>query len=97
MRLDAHPHAQAVLGSALAARTPSHAYLFAGPAGSGKRAAARDFAAELLSEGAADPEAARARVRTGAHVEFKNARRGGAVICSRWPRDRLEAPPADDL
>ena len=70
MRLDAHPHAQAVLGSALAASTPSHAYLFAGPAGSGKRAAARDFAAELLSDGAPDPEAARARVRTGAHVDL---------------------------
>ena len=31
--------------------------------------------------------------RTGAHVEFKNARRGGAVICCRWPRDRVEASP----
>ncbi len=31
--------------------------------------------------------------RTGAHVEFKNARKGGAVVCARWPRDRIEAPP----
>jgi two-component system sensor histidine kinase RegB len=30
--------------------------------------------------------------RTGAVVEFRNARRGGAVISSRWPRDRVEAP-----
>jgi two-component system sensor histidine kinase RegB len=30
--------------------------------------------------------------RTGAHVEFRNARRGGAVISARWRRDRVEAP-----
>ncbi len=33
--------------------------------------------------------------RTGAHVEFRNARRGGAVISARWPRGRIEAPPED--
>ena len=32
--------------------------------------------------------------RTGAHVEFRNAKRGGAVISARWPRDRIEAPDA---
>lgn len=69
MRLDAHPHAAAVLGAALA-QAPSHAYLLAGPAGSGKRAAAREFAAELLASGASDPEGSRARVRTGAHVDL---------------------------
>ena len=33
--------------------------------------------------------------RTGAHVEFRNARRGGAVVGARWPRRRIEAegPP----
>jgi DNA polymerase-3 subunit delta' len=41
--LEAHPHAAAVLGAALRTR-PSHAYLFHGPAGSGKREAARAFA-----------------------------------------------------
>jgi DNA polymerase-3 subunit delta' len=34
---------------------PLHAYLFVGPSGSGKRAAMRAFAAELLAAGVADP------------------------------------------
>jgi DNA polymerase III subunit delta' len=40
---------------------PSHAYLFRGPRGAGKRAAARAFAAEILADGAADPDDARRR------------------------------------
>ena len=32
--------------------------------------------------------------RTGAEVEFRNARSGGAVVAARWPRRRIEAPPA---
>ena len=48
------------LSAALAAE-PSHAYLFRGPRGSGKRAAARAFAAEVLAAAAADPEDARRR------------------------------------
>jgi DNA polymerase III subunit delta' len=40
---------------------PSHAYLFRGPRGSGKRAAARALAAEILAGAAADPEDARRR------------------------------------
>jgi len=40
---------------------PSHAYLFRGPRGAGKAAAARAFAAEILASGAADPEDARRR------------------------------------
>jgi len=40
---------------------PSHAYLFRGPRGSGKRAAARAFAAELIAAASADPEDARRR------------------------------------
>ena len=31
-----HPHARMVLGSALQSGSPSHAYLFHGPAGTGK-------------------------------------------------------------
>src|SRR6185312_12693694 len=51
---DRHPHAAAVLGPALApGGRPSHAYLFHGPPGSGKRSVARGFAAALLAEGAA--------------------------------------------
>ena len=67
--LDAHPHAAAVIGSALSGE-PNHAYLLQGPAGSGKREAARAFAAELLADGASDPESARGRVQTGAHPDL---------------------------
>jgi len=52
------------VGAALTAALksgPSHAYLFRGPRGSGKRAAARAFAAEILAGGADDPEDARRR------------------------------------
>ncbi|MGD9734861.1 MAG: hypothetical protein AB7V58_04525 [Solirubrobacterales bacterium] len=52
--------ARVALRAALAAG-PSHAYLFRGPRGSGKRAAARALAAEILATGAADPEDARRR------------------------------------
>jgi DNA polymerase III subunit delta' len=40
---------------------PTHAYLFAGPSGTGKAAAARAFAAEILAYGAPDPDDARRR------------------------------------
>jgi DNA polymerase-3 subunit delta' len=51
--------ARAALAAALA--SPVHAYLVAGPPGSGKRRAARAFAAELLAQGAPDPADARRR------------------------------------
>jgi DNA polymerase-3 subunit delta' len=54
------PRARMALGAALASG-PSHAYLFRGPRGSGKREAARAFAAEILATGASDPEGARRR------------------------------------
>jgi DNA polymerase III subunit delta' len=67
---ESQPHAAAVLGPALPpAGTPSHAYLFHGPRGSGKRAAARAFASALLSDRVgmraadADIQAARADVQ----------------------------------
>jgi DNA polymerase-3 subunit delta' len=53
------PAARAALGAALA--EPVHAYLLAGPPGSGKRAAARAFAAELITAGSSDPDEARRR------------------------------------
>ncbi len=69
--LERHPHARAVLGAALPPEgSPSHAYLFHGPAGSGKAAAARAFAAALLSDGAADPDNARVRVEHGVHPDL---------------------------
>jgi DNA polymerase III subunit delta' len=54
------PRARLALGAALAAGA-AHAYLFSGPRGSGKRAAARAFAAEILATGSADPGEARRR------------------------------------
>jgi DNA polymerase III subunit delta' len=54
------PRARLALVAALAAG-PSHAYLFRGPGGSGKRLAARAFAAEVLASGADDPGEARRR------------------------------------
>jgi DNA polymerase-3 subunit delta' len=68
--LQRHPHARAVLGPALRDDRPSHAYLFHGPGGSGKRSAARALAAELLSDGSSDPDGARRRVHSGAHPDL---------------------------
>ncbi|HEX4735638.1 MAG TPA: AAA family ATPase [Thermoleophilaceae bacterium] len=67
--LEAHPHARLVLGAALADK-PSHAYLFHGPAGTGKARAAKAFAAELLAAGEDDPDAARIRVMHGSHPDL---------------------------
>src|SRR3954469_8130806 len=52
--------ARLALAAALAAG-PSHAYLFLGPRGAGKRAAARGFAAEILARSPEDAEDARRR------------------------------------
>jgi DNA polymerase-3 subunit delta' len=53
--------ASARVALAAAAVQPFHAYLLAGPPGSGKAAAARALAAELLAAGATDPDDARRR------------------------------------
>ena len=74
-----HPHARMVLSAALAAG-PSHAYLFHGPPGTGKRTAARALAAELLAEGADDPDAARLRVQHGTHPDLTWVRPSGAHV-----------------
>jgi DNA polymerase-3 subunit delta' len=66
-----HPGARAVLGPALCGDAePSHAYLFHGPGGAGKAAAARAFAADLLAAGEADPESARHRALAGHHPDL---------------------------
>ncbi|HET9074807.1 MAG TPA: hypothetical protein VFN48_09525 [Solirubrobacteraceae bacterium] len=70
LALEAHPHARSILGPALAERRPSHAYLFHGPGGAGKRRIARLFAAELLAMGADDPGSARARAIAGSHPDL---------------------------
>jgi DNA polymerase-3 subunit delta' len=78
--IDSHPHARAVLGAALSGRgEPSHAYLFHGPAGTGKRAVALAFAAELLAEGSADPDGARARALRLAHPDLTWVSPSGAA------------------
>jgi DNA polymerase-3 subunit delta' len=59
-----------VLGSALRSGSLSHAYLFHGPPGTGKRAAARALAAELLAEGSTDSDSVRLRVAHGSHPDL---------------------------
>ncbi len=74
------PHAAAVLGPALApGGQPSHAYLFHGPAGSGKRAVARGLAAVLLEEGAASPGTVAERVDRESHPDLTWVRPSGAA------------------
>jgi DNA polymerase-3 subunit delta' len=66
-----HPHARAVLGAALPPHgRASHAYLFHGPSGSGKRAVAQAFAAELLADGSPDPAGVRRRVGRHTHPDL---------------------------
>jgi DNA polymerase-3 subunit delta' len=74
-----HPQARMVLSSALAGQ-PSHAYLFHGPAGTGKRTVARAFAAALLAEGADEPDAVRVRVQHGTHPDLTWVRPSGAHV-----------------
>jgi DNA polymerase-3 subunit delta' len=73
------PRARVALAAELAGR-PSHSFLFHGPAGVGKRVAARAFAAELLAAGADDPESVRRRVDHGAHPDFTWVRPTGAHV-----------------
>ncbi len=69
--LELHPHARAVLGPALEdGAGASHAYLFYGPGGSGKRSVARAMAAELLAAGSPDPTSSRMRAMSGAHPDL---------------------------
>ena len=69
--LERHPNARAVLGPAVdPGARPSHAYLFHGPGGAGKRTVAREFTARLLAQGAPDPASAQARALAGAHPDL---------------------------
>jgi DNA polymerase III subunit delta' len=75
-----HAHARMVLGAALANGQPSHAYLFHGPAGTGKRGVARAFAAELLAQGVPDPADTRRRALSGSHPDLTWVRPTGAHV-----------------
>ena len=78
--IDAHPHARAVLGPALArGGSPSHAYLFHGPAGSGKRDVARAFAAALLTRDGEDAQAVAQRIARGSHPDVTWVAPSGAA------------------
>jgi DNA polymerase III subunit delta' len=78
--IDAHPHARALLMPALGPEgAPSHAYLFHGPAGTGKRTVARAFAAALLLAGARDPGAVAERVARDSHPDLTWVTPSGAA------------------
>jgi DNA polymerase-3 subunit delta' len=88
------PTAEDVLGPQLRAALesgPAHAYLFTGPRGSGKREAARAFAAEILAAGAPDPESARRRAlaEPPAHPDLAWLRPPGAQHLVAEVRERV--------
>src|SRR4051794_30354932 len=79
--VERHPHARSILTAAAPpAGAPSHAYLFHGPAGAGKRDAARAFAAELLADGSPDAAGARRRALDGVHPDLTWVRPSGAAV-----------------
>ena len=73
--LAAHPQASAVLRPT---GSPSHAYLFHGPPGAGKRTLARACAAARLLGGARTPDTVAERVARGAHPDLAWATPSGA-------------------
>jgi DNA polymerase-3 subunit delta' len=78
--IDAHPHARAVLAPALREHgRPSHAYLFHGPSGSGKRTIAREFAAALLADRAHGAGAVAERIARGSHPDLTWVTPSGAA------------------
>jgi len=74
-----HPQARMTLSADLGG-VPSHAYLFHGPEGVGKRRAARAFAAELLAAGSPDVDNARHRALSGSHPDLTWVRPTGAHV-----------------
>jgi len=83
------PRARLALSAALHA--PSHAYLFRGPRGAGKRAAARAFAAEILAAAAEDPAEARRRAMLdpSPHPDLVWLAPGGAQHLVEEVRERV--------
>jgi DNA polymerase-3 subunit delta' len=77
--------------SAALASGPSHAYLFRGPRGAGKAAAARAFAAEILAAEATDPDDARRRalIDPSPHPDLVWLRPRGAQHMVEEVRERV--------
>lgn len=81
---------RAVAQMRAAVADPVHAYLFLGPPGSGKEAAARVFAGELLAAAAATPDEARRHRELAAldqHPDIAVVRREGAAISAGQATD----------
>ncbi len=81
-----------------AVASPVHAYLFVGPRGTGKRAAARAFAGELLAAGSEGDDADRHRRLAAAetHPDLSVVERSGASIDvkqARWIVERASRSP----
>ena len=75
-----------------AAAEPVHAYLFVGPSGSGKRAAAHAFAAALLAPAGADRDDRDARLAlAGTHPDLLLVEREGASISAKQADDIVRA------
>lgn len=70
-----------------AAGAPAHAYLFVGPPGTGRRAAARAFAAELFGD---DPRTRRL-VAAGRHPDLHEVERAGPRITAEQAREVVAA------
>ena len=87
MRIAGQPDAERQLNGALSA--PVHAYLFEGPAGSGKKMAARVFAAGLIGGTDRDERL----VLSGAHPDVREIERVGAAISAEQAEEvvRLSA------
>ena len=77
--IERHPHARALLEPALPPGEASHAYLFAGPAGAGKRELARAFAAALVADGAPEASDALERALRGVHPDVTWVAPSGAA------------------
>jgi len=70
---------------------PVHAYLFVGPAGSGKRQAARSFAALLIGKSAAESERNTRLALAGGHPDVREVARIGASITKPQAMEIVQA------
>ncbi|MDY7105229.1 MAG: hypothetical protein S0880_28930 [Actinomycetota bacterium] len=82
------------------AAEPVHAYLFVGPPGSGRRAAARAFAGDVLAAGSEGDEADRHRAlaRAESHPDLVVVEREGPFITrdqARWIVNRAAMAPVE--